>query len=148
MPYITLQQMIDRFGETEMIELTNLHNPDGIAINVANFDAAAVDAEAEINSYVGVVAQLPLATVPLVLGGKAADVVRYYLDTIDPRADVRQRYEDAIAWLKLLAAGEVDIGLNANDEGVGDDSRLRSSLKESNRRPIYERNTIDGKLWR
>lgn len=126
-----------------MIELTNLHSPDETTINVDAFNAAVVDAEAEINSYVGVVAALPLASVPLVLGGKAADVTRYYLDTLDPRDDVRQRYEDAIEWLKLLAAGKVDLGLS----GGGEEPIESGLLRVSTTKPIYSRGTIDQKVW-
>lgn len=143
MPYVTLTQMVNRFGEQEMIELTNLHSPDNTAINTAAFEAAALDAEAEIDSYVGIVAALPLASVPLVLAGKAADVVRYYLDTIDPREDVRRRYEDAIAWLKLLANGGVSIGL----DGAGADVAIDGTLRTSKTTPIYSRSTIDSKVW-
>lgn len=144
MPYVTLAQMIARFGEQEMIELTNLHSPDETTINAAAFAAAAADAEAEINSYVGVVAELPLTSVPFILGGKAADVTRYYLDTLDPREDVRQRYEDAVEWLKLLAAGKVNLGL----AGAGEETPEVGLLRVSTAKPIYSRATIDQKVWR
>lgn len=143
MPYVTLTQMISRFGEQEMIELTNLHEPDATAINVFNFEAAAIDAEAEINSYVGIIAALPLTSIPLVLSGKAADVTRYYLDTLDPREDVRKRYEDAIAWLKLLADGNVNIGL----DGDGNEPVPGGMLRTSRNAPVYSRDTINSKLW-
>jgi phage gp36-like protein len=143
MPYVTLQQMIDRFGEQEMIELTNLHSPDNTAINIAAFNAAMLDAESEMNSYIGIAASLPLASVPVVLNGKAADVTRYYLDTIDPRADVRQRYEDAIEWLKMLANGQVSIGLDDAGDSVAGGGLLRASTNA----PMYTRSTIDSKVW-
>lgn len=144
MPYVTLAQMTARFGEQEMIELTNLHSPDETTINVTAFNAAALDAEAEIDSYVGIVADLPLASIPLVLAGKAADVTRYYLDTLDPRDDVRQRYEDAVEWLKLLAAGKVHLGLT----DTGEDAPPSGLLRVSTAKPIYNRATIDQKVWR
>lgn len=108
--YCTYQDLIDRFGVTELVQLTD--RPDRTdPENAGSFDPVVIrqairDAEAEINSYLTAY-PLPLAVVPANLLRIACDVTRYYLYEDQMIDQVQKRYDNALAWLKLVAAGKV-----------------------------------------
>lgn len=109
MGYCTQVDMVNRFGAEELIQLTDRTNAGVIDTTV--LDAAIADASAEMDGYLGGRYTLPLITVPVVLSRLCADMVRYYLYDDVPLDQVRQRYEDAIAFLRRVASGQVTLGL-------------------------------------
>ncbi|MDR2711086.1 MAG: DUF1320 domain-containing protein [Burkholderiales bacterium] len=117
MTYCTRDDLIQAFGEHELIKLTD-HARTG-AIDDAVLDRAIADAEGEIDGYISKRYGQTLAGVNLPnLTRIACDITRYRLyddATIDT---VRQRYEDAIVFLKDVAAGRASLG-NAEIDGVG-----------------------------
>ena len=108
MPYATQVDMIARFGEDELIELTDRDNAG--AINAAVVEGALADAESEINSYLASRISLPLADVPRVLTLKACDMARYFLEGANVREEVKERYEAAVRFLRDVAAGKAQLG--------------------------------------
>ncbi|OHD27424.1 MAG: hypothetical protein A2Y38_05625 [Spirochaetes bacterium GWB1_59_5] len=116
MTYATQQNMIDRFGLQELIELTDRENTGALDANV--LAQALVDADAEINAYLSGRYTLPLTSVPPTLAKFAADIARYQL--YDTRATdmIKARYDDAIKFFKLLANGSVSLGLNLVNQPV------------------------------
>jgi len=118
MTYATQQNMIDRFGQQELIELTDRANLGVIDATVlAN---ALDDADAEINAYLTGRYALPLASVPPVLVKFAADIARYQLYDARASEQVKARYDDAIKFFKALANGTVSLGLDGLDVPVAD----------------------------
>lgn len=109
MSYATLADLVARYGEGELVSLTDV-NSSG-AINVGVLNQAISDADSEIDSYVAVRFSLPLATVPTELTRVACDIARYRL--YDDRApdEIRKRYEDAVKWLAAVANGSRSLGL-------------------------------------
>ena len=107
--------MVAAFGEQELIELTNLRNPTADEIDSDILEANIAQGDSIIDSYLAVRYTLPLSSTPAVLTGYANQIVRYLLDQVSARPDVRQRYEDAIAWLKLVARGDVSLGIPTDD---------------------------------
>ncbi|NJR38533.1 MAG: DUF1320 family protein [Leptolyngbyaceae cyanobacterium CSU_1_4] len=76
------------------------------------------DADAEADGYLQAAGYtLPLSSVPLILRNKCCDIARYRLDRNRPRDDVRQRYEDAIAFFKDLVNGRVKLPIAMNTGG-------------------------------
>ena len=110
MAYITEADLVALFSLDEIRVLSNLKEPNATVINSARVAAAIAWATEIIDSYASVFYLTPLAIVPAILKGYAADLARYQMDLNRPREDVRQRYEDAIAWLKLLSTGKVSLG--------------------------------------
>lgn len=111
MPYATAQDLIDRFGEQELIDLTDKGiTPQGV-INALVLDGAIADADAEIEGYLIGRYALPLATVPGVLTRIACDIARYHLYDDLATEQVRDRYEDARRLLESIASGKVQLGL-------------------------------------
>lgn len=116
MSYVTLQGLIDRFGEAEILQVTDREGAGVVDQSVAQ--RALDDADAEIDSYLGARYTLPLATVPGVLTGAAADIARYRLyDDVAPET-VESRYKQRIAWLRDVAAGRADLGVEEIDQSA------------------------------
>ena len=103
--YATQADLIDRFGEAEIAQLSDRVN--GSTPDAAVIDRALADAQAEIDAYLGARYALPLDTIPPVIVRLAADVARYHLYSGGSNEAVRQRYLDAVSLLKRLASGEV-----------------------------------------
>lgn len=106
MAHCTQQDLIDRFGEDEITQLADRDRDGTIDADVVT--KACDDATAEIDGWLYGRLTLP-ETVPQEVVRRACDVARYLL--YDDRASdqVRERYEDALTWLKDVAAGRVTI---------------------------------------
>lgn len=110
MSYATLTDLIAAYGEDELIQLTD---PDGEAIKPALIERALADAQAEIDGYLAVRFTLPLAANPPVLVSRSCDIALYRLMTLARQNDVedaRRRYEDAVRFLRDVAAGRATLG--------------------------------------
>lgn len=107
--YATKQDLIDRYGERELIELTD--RVAGEAIIDAVVDHALADADAMIDAYIGARYVLPLPTTPTVLNGTACDIARYRLHEDTPSDAVRVRYEQAIKLLVALSRGDAKLDI-------------------------------------
>ncbi len=120
MPYTTLQDLIDRFGRREIVQLTDRAEPPSGAIDEAVVDRAIADADAEIDSYLMAAGYaLPLDPVPTVIRRLAPQIVRHLLYE-DAETDlVRQRYEDARRVLESIVAGRVKLGEGDVSGSVG-----------------------------
>jgi phage gp36-like protein len=103
-PYATQQNLVDRFGEAEIKQIAD-RDGDG-AIDAGVVAKALADAEAEIDSYIGNVYQLPLASVPARVVDLAQDLALYKLYASNPPEDVVRRYRDAIRFLEAVSAGK------------------------------------------
>jgi len=121
MNYATVQDMIDRFGTPELVQLTD---PDLVAVQPERAQRALDDAQAFADGFVGRVYRLPLpgcakpAPVP---GDLAAvqyvpapqltrivcDVARYYLyHDLAPEHEVYLRFKAASSELGQIAEGK------------------------------------------
>ena len=98
---INIQDMITRFGEQEIAERSNHENYEYINEDVLN--AAIADAEEEAASYLRA-AKLFFTddTAPQVLKIKVCDIARYYLYDDAVTGIVEERYQSAVAWLKMV----------------------------------------------
>jgi phage gp36-like protein len=120
MSYCTQQDLVDRFGEPELIQLTG-RDPQGV-MDADVIDQAIADADAEIEGYLSAY-QLPLTSVPANLTRIACDIARYRLYADQPVEVVMERYKAAVRFLEGVAAGRfilVDAALGgAIDGGEG-----------------------------
>ncbi len=125
MTYATVDDLVKRFGELELIQLTDLDNIPPSVIDVAAVEVKIADACAFADGYIGQVYRLPLtgclkpATVP---GGPAeyatppvlvrivCDLTRYYLhDDLAPEHEVYRRYQAAVKTLETIANGKATL---------------------------------------
>lgn len=141
MTYASQQNLIDRFGEDELIQLTDRENLG--AIDAAVVARALADADAEINGYLSTRYTLPLSPVPAVLEKLACDIARYQLFENAVTEIVKQRYENAIRFLKDVAAGKVTLGVDGNGDTA---ATISNSVQISSTTPVFRRSESDGFL--
>jgi phage gp36-like protein len=121
MNYATVQDMVDRFGERELVQLTD---SDLLAVQAAPAERALADAQALADGFVGRVYRLPLAgctkpapteqnpaatqlVPPPQLTRIVCDVARYYLyDDLAPEHEVYLRYKAAERELQAIGDGK------------------------------------------
>ena len=117
MIYATATDLTNRYPNRDLVQLTN-EDPTATTVNDAPLTQALADASAEIDGYIEGRFTLPLTDPPVVLNRLTTDIAMYRLQALRPLhdlADARQRYEDAIAMLTKVAAGELTLGLTADN---------------------------------
>lgn len=118
MSYCTPQDLTDRFGAAELIQLTDRAGA-ADAIDTTVLDKAISDADDTINGYLAGRYDLPLAGTPPVLVRNACDLAHYYLYGVNVVPDVVQkRYDAVIKFLTLLGKGEITLGLGGDGAEV------------------------------
>ena len=116
MAYATPEDMVARFGDLEIIEITDRRRTGGIDREAAQ--VALDDATAEIDAYLGRFRR-PLHAVPPILVRLCCDIARYRLTAASGvlvTEEIRNRYKiDVLDLLRAIARGDVQIG--ADNEG-------------------------------
>ncbi len=107
--YATPDNMLSRFGEDELIALTDRTGSG--SIDSERLLSALSDAAATLNGYLAARYPLPLPTVPDVLTRLCCDIARYYLYDDAANDQVSKRHDDALKMLKQLSDGVVTLGL-------------------------------------
>lgn len=111
MPYCTRQNLIDRFGVAELIQLTDRGAVGLIDDLVLN--QAIADASAEIDTYLAGRYDVALVDVPVVLVRTACQLTRFYLyDEVVPEL-VQNRYDNAVRLLDKIGTGQLTLGLDS-----------------------------------
>jgi len=125
MGYATQADMVSRFGSTEVIAMTDRDRTGEIDADLLS--NALDDASAEMDTYLAGRYRLPLSTVPRFLAGLCCDIARYRLAGAEVRdtEEVRTRFRDAIAFLKLAADGKVTLGVDPAGMTVQPGSTIR-----------------------
>ena len=119
MTYAAQQDMIDRFGNAEVVALSD-RNQDGL-IDAAVVTRAIADAGVEIDGYLAGRYALPLPLVPSLLNGVCCDIARYRLCGADVQETdaIRNRYKDAVKMLEAMRDGKLTLGLDPANNNVG-----------------------------
>lgn len=109
MSYATVADMVLRFGESVMVQLTDLARSG--QVDHAAAQMALDDAAAEIDGYLNRYTR-PFATVPRILTVYCCDMARYRLATGMRQLtdDVQSRYDAAVGYLRLVATGRASLG--------------------------------------
>ena len=140
MAYATKQDLIDRFGLLELVQLTDKVNKPVSTVDDVPVERALTDATALIDTYVGKAAQLPLSVVPPYLAKVACDLARYYLHgkAAEKEGPVATAYAEAMTWLKDVSKGLVSL----DTEGVSPIQAGGGSVKASAPGRIFTRETL------
>ena len=107
MPYATQQEMIDRYGERVLRELTDRAASGSIDSGV--LDQALNDATALIDGYLLERYSLPLSSTPRLLTVLACQVAFYQLHPHGAPEEVRGAYRDAVKTLEAIASGKIAV---------------------------------------
>ena len=139
MIYARISDLVDRFGERELTQLSD--RDDAGEINTAVVNRAISDATAFVDGYIGRVYKLPLlgCAKPITVPGAAieyacppalmrmvCDLARYYLYTnVADEHEAVRRYKAAQADLAGIAAGKTQLSCpwgGAPGEALGNDA--------------------------
>jgi len=144
MPYASQQDLIDRFGELEIIQLTDRDNVPPEAIGTDVVDRALADADALIDSYLAAHYALPLSSAPPSLVKAAADIARFYLwgDRADPKGAIRAAHDDAVRWLERLSKGLVSLEI----DGASPPPAPTGDARVSGSTPVFSRDSLRGTI--
>jgi len=127
-PYVDIDQLIERYGESELIQLTDREASGFIEHEVLN--RAIADAVAEIDSYLSARYVVPVTPAPPVLALHAANITRYRLYEDDTTEEVERRYRDALSWLRDIRDGRqpldgaVPLSNGAHGRAAGGDREM------------------------
>lgn len=107
--YAAYDDLVTRFGETKLAQLTDRAVPPTRAPDRAVIEAALADATETIDGYAAGRYLTPLSPVPAPVRRWCADMAFYYLHTGTGKVpdDVRKMFEDALAGLKDMAKGVI-----------------------------------------
>jgi len=133
MTYSTQAGMVERYGEREIIQLTDRVQADVIDSDV--LDGALLRAFDFINLYLSAVAVIPLIYTPPALRIYEEQIARYYLYFEGAPEIVISDYEDAVKWLDGVSSGDIDL-----DDGMGDNSD--SDIVHTDRERVFTDETL------
>ncbi len=107
MAYCTKENLIQRFGQREIDDLLDRDN--NSVDDTDTLSETIADADALIDSYVCSKYETPLSPVPAIIKYISCDIARFMLWDDNAPEEVRKRYDDAIARLKDISKGLMNL---------------------------------------
>lgn len=120
MAYATQAQMIVRFGEQELIQLTDRAQPHTNVIDTAVLAAAITRADDLVDSYLRTRYTVPLLSVPPTIANAAENIARRYLYDDGAPEGVLTLYGEALAYLAALQKGQAKLDDTATAPSAGE----------------------------
>lgn len=137
MPYCTLEQLTDRFGERLLLQVTDRASPPAGTIDADVVARAIADTDAVIDGYLAGRYALPIEVTPPLLVDLALAISIYKLHPFAPDPKIEKDYNDALKQLLQIAKGDVRLPL----EGAELDAIGNSGVVTNDReRPFTEEN--------
>lgn len=109
MTYATLQDLIDRYGEDELIQLSDRAEPPAGAIDPAIVSKALTDATELVDGYVAGRYRVPLSPVPGMIQRLVCDIARFFLHDDRSTEAVKDAYQAALKALRDISAGVITL---------------------------------------
>lgn len=118
MAYATKQDIDDRYEDVNYPMMPDPENPDEEIVDTGAVENALADAAAEMDPYLAVKHNLPLAEPPALLTRLSVDLALYRMipDAVGNTDERRQRYEDAIKTLEKIASGTMALGIQETED--------------------------------
>ncbi len=137
--YAQKQDMIDRYDEASLIELTARDNDAAYAINDIILDKALSDADSLINAYIAAKYKTPIYPIAPVLVMHACDIAWYKLHRSRYPEEVRKAYDDAISFLNRIASGQIRL-----DDGSSEPTSTAAIAQVSGPDRTFSRDKLGG----
>jgi phage gp36-like protein len=168
MAYATSDDMVARFGQTEMIRLSTPFGTDMVAVIEDPIDTALDDASSLIDSFLRKRYAVPLMAAPPEIRRACQLLARYDLyqgEQKSPTEAVTKDREETMAWLRAVMRGEVVLDLremlpadqslamtNAAPAGADNAVFVRGggALDDAFSQPssdVVSSSTVDGSFW-
>jgi phage gp36-like protein len=109
MAYVTLQNLVDRYGETLLVELTDRAATPSAQIDTDVTERGRIDAEAMVDGYLAARYGLPLSSVPALLVDLTLKIWIYNLHIYAPGDKIKADYDAAMRALRDISTGLVRI---------------------------------------
>ncbi|MEM7668984.1 MAG: DUF1320 domain-containing protein [Pseudomonadota bacterium] len=135
MPYTSLADLTDRFGESLLIQLTDRGEVATDQIDVSVIDRAIVDTDALIDGYVAKRYALPMAQTPALIATLALDIAIYKLHVYQPNEKIEADYKAAMRSLEAISAGSITLPIDGVEAPGSGSSGARLTDRE---RPLTE----------
>jgi len=139
MSYCTIDDIRKQVREAELIGLTDEEDTGAVVESVVT--AAIESAGVEIDGYLGGRYALPLVTVPAILTKLAADIAVYNLYALGdgPPESRKERYDNAVRFLRSVAEGKISLGAN-DPAGTGTADKPTVSAGEA----VFSQDSLKG----
>ena len=139
MAYCSVADLVARFSETEIAQLSDL--VDRETIDNAVVDVAINSASSEIDSYLAWRYQTPIAAdVPAHLVNICVDLAYYNLHNQRPSQAATNRKNDAVAWLKMVAGGSIKLPVaSVYETALGSGGLAYSVPADDTDNPVFTR---------
>lgn len=135
MSYATVQDMVARFGEPEVLRLSEPEDRAAEEINVAKVEVALADAAGLIDDYLRGRYVIPITSPQDSIVRAACVLARYDLakgERTEPTEQMRLDRKEVIGWLESIAEGLIALDApRAGNAGKGSAPRI------SDRRPAF-----------
>ncbi|EBT2119979.1 DUF1320 domain-containing protein [Salmonella enterica] len=132
MMYASAQDMRDRYENIDVL----LGLPGTDDLNEKKLTQALNDAGALADSYLSAKYTLPLAVVPQVLVQHCCAIAFYYLCDQQATDQARDRYREALAWLREVKNGSISIGVDKDGSAPASDDLPQMQAEA----PVFGRN--------
>lgn len=112
MAYASVSDLIQRFGERELINNTTPEGMPGMSIDQVRVAQALTDASALIDSFLNRRFEVPLQEAPASIVNVCCKIARFDIaqsGATQPTDQMRLDQKDALAWLTLIAKGTVTL---------------------------------------
>ncbi|MAI62414.1 MAG: hypothetical protein CBB87_08055 [Micavibrio sp. TMED27] len=137
--YATKVEMLQRYQENELIQLTDNIEPYTYQINDDVLNTALADATAEINLHVSGRYKLPLNPTPDALENICCVIAFYKLNRRGNTDAERQDYEDALKFLRSIAEGKTLL-----DQGGQEPKSAAANVDYDDSERFFSRNSLKG----
>lgn len=107
MPYTSLADLNDRYGERLLIDLTDRSETPVGAVVTATVDRALADTDAMIDGFLAGRYVLPLAEVPPLIADLAQMIAIWKLHVYEPNPKIEADYKAAVKSLEGIASGTI-----------------------------------------
>ncbi|ECZ4557052.1 DUF1320 domain-containing protein [Salmonella enterica] len=132
MLYASAQDMRDRYDNLD----TLLFQPGSGTPNEKKLTQALNDAGALADSYLSAKYALPLAVVPQVLVQHCCAIAFYYLCDQQATDQARDRYREALTWLREVKSGSIPVGVDEAGSAPASDDLPQMQAEA----PVFGRN--------
>ncbi|EID5605086.1 DUF1320 family protein [Salmonella enterica] len=132
MLYASAQDMRDRYDNLD----TLLFQPGSDTPNEKKLTQALNDAGALADSYLSAKYALPLAVVPQVLVQHCCAIAFYYLCDQQATDQARDRYREALTWLREVKSGSIPVGVDEAGSAQASDDLPQMQAEA----PVFGRN--------
>ncbi|EAA7440322.1 DUF1320 family protein [Salmonella enterica] len=132
MLYASAQDMRDRYDNLDAL----LFQPGSDTPNEKKLTQALNDAGALADSYLSAKYALPLAVVPQVLVQHCCAIAFYYLCDQQATDQARDRYREALTWLREVKSGSIPVGVDEAGSAPASDDLPQMQAEA----PVFGRN--------